>query len=243
VQDALTVLWTLASGDTAKDIEEAKELLTTKRHNTFKLKIGRNDPAVDIAHVIGIKKGVGANVKITVDINQAWDEQTAKRSIAILQDAGIDLIEQPIIKENFEGLARLTQLFTVPIMADEAVTGPQDAFKLAKIFGGSVFALKIAKAGGLYNVLKTAAIAEAAGIALYGGTMLEGTIGTAASAHAFATLGHLAWGTELFGPLLLTDDIVKRRIVYADGVMQLPDGPGLGLELDEDKFNQYRRKN
>lgn len=242
VNKELPVLWTLASGDTTKDIEEAQQLLAEKRHNTFKLKVGRKEPMIDVAHVSAIKKAVGDSAKITVDVNQAWDESTAKRCIARLQDNGVDLVEQPLVRENFEGLARLTAMFIVPIMADEAVTGITDAFKLAKIRGGDVFALKIAKAGGLTNVLKVATIAEAADISLYGGTMLEGTIGTVASAQAFSTLRSMSWGTELFGPLLLTDDIVKKRIVYTNGVMQLPEGPGLGLELDMDQVNKYKRK-
>lgn len=239
----LGVLWTLASGDTGCDIEEAHEILRTKRHRMFKLKVGRNEVAKDLCHVIAIKKALGDEVKITVDINQAWEEHIARPAIAALQHAGIDLVEQPIAKENLEGMARLTQQFSIPIMADEGVAGPEDAFKAARIFAGNVFALKIAKAGGITSMLRTAAIAQAAGVGLYGGTMLEGTIGTAASAHGFSTLSHLHWGTELFGPLLLTDDIVKKKIEYGDGCMILPEGPGLGLELDMDKFNQYSRKN
>lgn len=242
VEDSLPVLWTLASGDTEKDIEEAQSLLQSGRHRAFKLKIGTREPAHDIAHVSAIKKAVGDSVMITTDINQAWEEAVAKPGIARLQEAGVDLIEQPLDRDNYEGLARLTSHFTVAIMADEAVTDTKQAFKLAKIFAGSVFALKPAKAGGLYEVLRVAAVAQAAGIGLYGGTMLEGTIGTAAAAHAFRTLPRLEWGTELFGPLLLTDDIIKNPIVYRDGRMHLPEGPGLGLELDMDKFEQYRRK-
>jgi muconate cycloisomerase len=234
VTDKLPVLWTLASGDTQKDIEEARDV--------FKLKIGYQAPQKAFAHVIAIKKAVGDDVKITVDINQAWDESTAKMGIARLQDGGVDLIEQPIAKENFEGLARLTQRFIVPIMADESQGDLTDAFKLAKIRACDVFALKIGKAGGLYNVLKAAAIAEAADISLYGGTLLEGTIGSIASAHAFATLNKMTWGTELFGPLLLTDDIIKTKVIYSNGHMQIPPGAGLGLELDEEKLEKYSRK-
>jgi muconate cycloisomerase len=113
---------------------------------------------------------------------------------------------------------------------------------LAKIRAADVWALKIGKAGGLYNVLKAAAIAEASDISLYGGTLLEGTIGSVASAHAFSTLKNMSWGTELFGPLLLTDDIVKNRIEYSNASMRLPQGAGLGLELDLEKLNFYKRK-
>ncbi|WP_018479769.1 muconate/chloromuconate family cycloisomerase [Pontibacter roseus] len=242
VTKTLPVLWTLASGDTTKDIEEAHALLADGRHKAFKLKIGRKPPKEDIAHVAAIKEAVGADTVVTVDVNQAWSESVAKQGIAQLQLAGIDLIEQPIHKTNFDGLARLTRYFEVPIMADEAVATVSDAFKLAKVGGGSVFALKIAKAGGLVNIQKQAAIAQGAGISIYGGTMLEGTIGSVASAQVFSTLPTLDWGTELFGPLLLTDDIVKTRVRYGNGVMEIPQGPGLGIELELNQVEKYKRK-
>lgn len=242
IDTKLPVLWTLASGNTEKDIAEAKQLIKENRHNVFKLKIGRNQPEIDIEHVSNIKAALGKDIKITVDVNQAWTEQVAKQSIKKLQDANIDLIEQPLHKSNFEGLARLTQYFEVPIMADEAAATVSDAFKLAKLNAAQVFALKIAKSGGLTNIAKQAAIAQGAGISLYGGTMLEGTIGTLASAHIFATLPNLDWGTELFGPLLLTDDIVKKRIVYQNNALEIPEGPGLGIELDMNQVEKYKRK-
>ena len=71
--------------------------------------------------------------------------------------------------------------------------------------------------------------------------MLEGTIGSIASAHAFAAGPAMYWGTELFGPLLLKDDIVQQRPVYRDFALQMPAGPGLGLALDLDKLAHYRR--
>lgn len=242
ISEKLPVLWTLASGNTEKDIEEAKHLVSIKRHDTFKLKIGSNEPKKDVAHVVAIKKALGEDIKITLDINQAWSEDTAKTWVKILQDNGIDLIEQPIIKTNFDGLSRLTEYFHVPIMADEAVATTEDAMKLAKIRGGSVFAVKIMKTGGQYNASKIAGIANAADIGLYGGTMLEGTIGSVASAQVFSTFTNLNWGTELFGPLLLTDDIVVNPMVYRDCTLEVPKIPGLGLEIDEDKFKFYKRK-
>lgn len=241
IQSSMPVLWTLASGDTQKDIAEAQMLLAEKRHSTFKLKIGSQDPDKDIAHVSAIKKALGKDAQVTVDINQAWSENTAKTGIAQLEAAGVDLIEQPIIKTNHAGLSRLTQRFTVPIMADEAVCTPEDAFYLSSIKAGDVFALKIAKSGGLYDVLKVAHIGAAAGISLYGGTLLEGSIGTIASAHAFSTLKNMEWGTELFGPLLLTEDIIHNKLKYQNGHLHLPDGPGLGIEVDWDKVKHFQR--
>ncbi|MBV2166754.1 MAG: muconate/chloromuconate family cycloisomerase [Kaistella sp.] len=242
VNAELPVLWTLASGNTEKDVDEARHLISINRHDTFKLKIGSNEPKKDVAHVVAIKKALGEDIKITVDINQAWDEYTAKIWVKVLQDNGVDLIEQPIVKTNFDGLARLTEYFHVPVMADEAVATTEDAMKLAKIRGGSVFAVKIMKTGGLYNAAKIAGIADAADIALYGGTMLEGTIGSVASAQVFSTFNQLQWGTELFGPLILTDDIVTNPMVYKNCKLEVPKGPGLGIEVDTDKLNHYKRK-
>lgn len=242
ISHRLPVLWTLASGDTDKDIEEAKKLIAEKKHNVFKLKIGGRTPDADVQHVSEIKKALGSDIKVTVDVNQAWSEQVARKSIQKLQDANVDLIEQPLTKSNFEGLARLSSYFEVPIMADEAAASVQDAYKLAKINAASVFALKISKAGGLTNVARQAAIALGAGISTYGGTMLEGTIGTAASAHIFSTLPNLDWGTELFGPLLLTDDIIKNPIAYGNFSLEIPAGIGLGVELDMNQVEKYKRK-
>ncbi len=240
--DKVPVLWTLASGNTKQDIDEAENLLEIKRHNVFKIKVGANDPRQDVQHVCDIKNALGNRAKITVDINQAWSESTCKYGLAAFQECGVDLIEQPLPKGNFDGMARLTQKYNMPIMADESVSTPEDALRMAKLGAGDVAAIKIGKSGGMIECIKTAAVLEAAGISLYGGTLLEGTIGSVASAFAFATMRNMEWGTELFGPLLLTDDIVVNPPVFKDFHMELPKGAGLGLELDMDKVNHYKRK-
>src|SRR5690606_35356304 len=95
VRDTVPVLWTLASGDTRRDIEEAEALLDARRHDTFKLKIGRGSVAEDVAHVCAIKRALGKRARVTVDANQAWSESQAAVGIAQLEEAGVDLVEQP----------------------------------------------------------------------------------------------------------------------------------------------------
>jgi muconate cycloisomerase len=241
VRNALPVLWTLASGDAARDIDEAHALIEARRHRVFKLKIGAGELAADIAHVQAIRRGLGDDVMLTVDVNQAWDEPTAVRGIAALEAAGVGLIEQPVASRNRRALARLAQRFDVPIMADEAVHDAVDAFDLASAGAADVYALKISQAGGPWPTLRAAAVADAAGVGLYGGTLLEGSIGSVAAAHTFAACPRLAFGTELFGPLLLKDDVVLERPVYRDFELVLPQSPGLGIRLDTDKLDFYRR--
>ena len=241
VRNSLPVAWTLASGDTGKDIAEAEKMLDLRRHRIFKLKIGAGEVNRDLAHVIAIKQALGNRASVRVDVNQAWDESVALRACTILGSNGIDLIEQPISRNNRSGMVRLNSMSPAPIMADESIESVEDAFNLAREGAASIFALKIAKNGGPRAVLRTASIAEAAGISLYGGTMLEGGIGTLASAHAFITLNKLAWDTELFGPLLLTEDILSEPLLYRDFELHVPQTPGLGLTLDEERLAFFRR--
>lgn len=242
LRDRLPVLWTLASGDTEKDIAEAQKMIELKRHNIFKLKIGSNPVQHDVDHVIAIKKALGAEISIRVDVNRAWSELECIQGIQQLQDGGIDLIEQPCAIEQTQVLARLTQRFDVAIMADEALTGPDSAYRLAKQHAADVFAVKVEQSGGLIEACEVAKIAKLAGIDLYGGTMLEGPIGSIASAHAFSTFDSLAFGTELFGPLLLTQDILKTPLRYENFELVVPNSAGLGIDIDEDKIEQLRRK-
>lgn len=239
VRESLPVAWTLASGDTAKDIDEAERMLAQRRHNIFKLKIGRRAVADDVAHVAAIKKALGDRAAVRVDVNMAWTELQAQHGLAALADAGCELAEQPVA--TAEALARLKGRYPIAVMADESLTGPASAFALARVAGADVFAVKIEQSGGLRAAQQVAAIADAAGIALYGGTMLEGAVGTVASAHVFATFRDLQWGTELFGPLLLTEEILAQPLQYQDFQLAVPTAPGLGIALDEDRVQFFRR--
>lgn len=241
LRSELPVAWTLASGDLAKDISEAEKMLELRRHRIFKLKIGLRSVEDDVKHVLAIKQALGDSVSVRVDVNQAWSEIEASRAIASLEAGGIDLIEQPIRAENKAGMARLAQKFSVALMADEALHGPATAYELANLAAADVFAVKITQSGGLTGACLVSNIAQLAGIALYGGTMLEGAIGTAASAHVFSTFKDLAYGTELFGPLLLTEELLCEPLVYKDFMLQVPNKPGLGVDIDVEKLNRMRR--
>jgi muconate cycloisomerase len=240
--DAMECIWGLASGDTGKDIEEVERVLSQKLHRGFKIKVGGRAIENDIEHVSKIARAVAGRGSLRIDANQAWDELTATRAMAALEAVGVTLIEQPLLRANLEGMARLAARFDIAIMADEAVSTPKDAFSYGKYHAADVIALKIAKAGGLLATKAVATIADAAGLAVYGGTMLEGSIGTVASLHVFASLPQVfPFGTELFGPLLLKDDIVQERPAYSNFSIAVPNKPGLGVDIDEDKLGYYRR--
>lgn len=241
VHSRLPVAWTLASGNSETDISEALEMIEIGRHNIFKLKIGKRGVRDDVAHVAKIKAAVGDRASIRVDVNTAWSLQDARWGLAGLEDVGCELVEQPVPARYRRAMSELTSGFKIAVMADEALNGPEDAIEIVSAKAADVFAVKVAQSGGLKRASEVIAIGQAAGLGLYGGTMLETGLGTASALQLFATVEELSWGTELFGPLLLTDEILADPIRYRDFHVEIPSGSGIGASLDEDKINSFRR--
>ena len=241
VHTRMPVAWTLASGSSETDIAEALEMIETRRHNIFKLKIGKRSVRDDVAHVAAIKRAVGDAGSVRVDINQAWSLHDARWGLKGLQDAGCELVEQPVQGRYVEAQRELTANYEIAVMADEVLNGPEDALEIAANAAADVFAVKVAQSGGIKRASEVVAIGQAAGLGLYAGTMLETGLGTAAALQLFCTVEKLTWGTELFGPLLLTDDILAEPIKYNDFCVEVPQGVGIGVALDDDKVTYFDR--
>jgi len=241
VRESFPVLWTLASGDAVQEIEEAEKKLAARLHDTFKVKIGARSPEADIARLRRLAGALAGRASLIVDANQAWDETTAQRCLPVLAELGVRLVEQPLPSWNLAGTARLRARSTVPLMADECVFSAHDMLEVARAGAADVVSLKLVKHGGLLATRDVAAVAEAAGIGLYGGCLLESSIGAAAHLQVFAGLRELAWGCEHFGPQILVDDLVEEPLRFADFRVHLPAGPGLGVALDRNKLRHYAR--
>jgi len=166
---------------------------------------------------------------------------TALYCIEALESGGVDLIEQPLPHWNHEGMSRLASRFKVPIMVDEGLESIQETYQIAKHHAGNVFSIKPIQAGGLTATKKVAGIAEAAGIPLYGGTMIESSLGTAICAQLYSTIPEMTFGTELFGPLLFKDTVTANDIEYENFEIKIPKGPGFGMIIDKEKVRHYSR--
>ena len=238
----IPVRWALASGSQEGDIEEAINYVDTGRYANFKTKSGKESPHNDALRNIRIAEGIRGRSSIGIDPNGSWDRITTMKFMDIFFECGIDFLEQPLPPEDIRGLSQLTAMNRVPIMADESLATIQDALRLAEEKAADIFSLKIHKSGGMKNTVKIAGIAQAAGISCFGGTSLESSIGTAACVHAYASISNLDYGSELFGPDWLDDDLVKKPLIIEEGFIKVPDGPGLGVELNIAKVEKYRRK-
>ncbi|MEI3611179.1 muconate/chloromuconate family cycloisomerase [Pseudogracilibacillus sp. SO30301A] len=241
-QDRVPVRWALATGEDKGDIQEAKACIVNNEYVNFKTKSGKEPPEDDAKRNLRIAEGINGISSIGIDPNGSWDRNTTIKWMEHFFEAGIDFLEQPLTPYDMEGAAMLVDMKKVPIMADESLSTVEDAYTLAKEKAANIFSLKIHKSGGMKNTIKIAGIAEAAGISCFGGTSLESSIGTAACLHAFVTISNLDFGSELFGPRWLADDPVKQPLTIKNGFIHIPDKPGLGVEIDEEKVEKYRRK-
>ena len=140
-------------------------------------------------------------------------------------------------------MARLRTRSAVPLMADECVFSTHDMLDVARAGAADVVSLKLVKHGGLLAMREVASVARSAGIGLYGGCLLESSIGAAAHLQVFAGLRDLAWGCEHFGPQILTGDLTTTQpLRFADFHIHLPTGSGLGVTLDPEQLRRYARR-
>lgn len=242
VRDRVPVLWTLASGDPVQEVEEASGKLEARLHRTFKVKIGALEPAADMARMRHLAQALEGRATLIVDANQAWDETVSARCLPQLHEMGVALVEQPVPAWNIAAMARLrARPGTPPLLADECVFDAHDMLAVANAAAADAVSLKLVKHAGLLGVRKVAAVAEAAGIGLYGGCLLESSVGAAAHLQVFSTFRELAWGCEHFGPQILTGEYVTEPLRFEDFHVHLPTGPGIGVTLDEGRLRHYAR--
>lgn len=242
VRDRVDVTWALGVLPLDVAVAEIEERIEEFGNRSFKLKMGAGDPAEDTRRVAELAREVGDRVSLRIDINARWDRRTALHYLPILAEAGVELFEQPTPADDLETLREITRRTNVSVMTDESVWTPAEALAVVKAQAADVIALKTTKHGGLLESKKIAAIAEAGGLACHGATSLEGPIGTAASLQFAASTKAISYGTELFGPQLLKDTYIVQEFEYKDGQVAIPQGPGLGVDVDMDKVNFYTRK-
>lgn len=242
VRDRIEVLWALASGDADQEIEEAHRKLAAREHRRFKIKLGFYEPAQDMIRLRKIMAAMPEGTEMVVDVNQAWTEATAIRYLPELSEMNIALIEQPLKPGLIAATARIAARSPIPIMTDEAAFTTREIVQNAAVAAGSVYSLKLVKSGGLLELKRAAGVANAFGMELYGGCLLESGIGAAAHLAVFATLPELEWGCEHFGPRILGRDLTSAGLTFRDFHIELPTGPGLGITVDHDALRDATRR-
>ena len=197
----------------------------------IKVKLG-TDVALDLERMRQIRASVGPEIRVRVDANQGWSRVDAKRALAALVEFNLEVVEQPVVKWDVEGLAEVRRGSSIPIMADEALFDDHDALRLVAAGACDYFNIKLAKAGGIANALRINAIGEAAGIPCMVGCMTDAGIAIAAAVHLCSARENIIFA-DLDGADMLAIDPVQGGFDYgARGELTPGTGPGLGVELD-----------
>ena len=208
-------------------------------YRTIKVKVGMPDIAADLDRVRAVRKAVGEAVAIRLDANSGYSPADALTFIRGLADLAIEYLEQPVAAEHIDAMAKLTRLGIVPILADESVHTPEDAYRFISAGATDAIKIKISKVGGYINARKIIDIAESAGIKLVIGQGICSSLEAAAEAHLACAYPHVHHVAEMVGPTKLKGDLVVPPLDLSRGYLELPTGPGLGIEFSMKAIKQY----
>ena len=186
----------------------------------YKIKLGTPD---DVHIIQELRKHTDAVFRI--DANAAWKAEEALEKIKIFEHLNVEFIEQPLQKDDFEGMEFLYEHSSLPLIADESCVSEQDVLKCKKYFHG--INIKLTKCSGITPALRMIKMAHSLGMKAMVGCMNESSIGTAAIAQLLPLLDYV----DMDGPLLLAEDIAK-GVQYDYGKIIYGDGYGLGVTVD-----------
>jgi L-alanine-DL-glutamate epimerase-like enolase superfamily enzyme len=215
--------------------EMAKDALKAlkKGFKALKVKVGIN-PTEDVERIRLIREAVGNKIQIRIDANQGWTPQQAIEALNKMKKFNIQFAEQPVPAEDFKGLIKVKKNSPIPVMADESVHSPEDAFRLIQAEAVDFINIKLMKSGGILKARKIAEVAEAAGIPCMIGCMGESAIGISAGVHLAAAVKNIQYA-DLDSALMLKDKLVKKGGTTVKNSMHtFSKQYGLGVkELDE----------
>ena len=183
----------------------------------YKVKVGTAD---DIAIVKALRENTDAILR--VDANAAWDLETALKLIPQLKELGVEFVEQPLAKDNWEGMKALYEESPLPLFADEACVIESDLEKCKDHFHG--INIKLTKCSGITPALRMIKRARELDLKVMIGSMNESTIGSAAVGHLLPLIDYV----DMDGPLLLGEDLAT-GVGYNYGKVILSEEPGLGV--------------
>ena len=215
--------------DTPERMAEKALEWIDKGFDILKIKLGE-DILTDADRMYAIHEAASRKARLRVDANQGWsvkDTLKVGKELAVL---GVELIEQPVAANDFDGLKEIRDRSPLLIAADESCHSINDAMRLASMRAADVINIKLMKCGGIYPAIKIAAICEAAGLSCMIGCMGESTLGNLAGMHLAAALDNIR-EVDLDAVYILAQDKVRGGFDHRGGKAVLWDVPGIGCKV------------
>jgi L-alanine-DL-glutamate epimerase-like enolase superfamily enzyme len=208
----------------------------------LKVKVGL-DLEGDIARVQAVRETAGPDVPITIDANCGWNVTTARVALNRLRRFNLLVAEQPIAPGDTDAMASLRVAAGIPIMADESVFSLADAWNVLRAHAADVISIYPGKNSGIAAAVEIAHVALAAGIPCHVGSNLELGVGSAAMLHLASAVRNIESDTypaDILGPHYHETDLLTQPLALDFAGARVPEGPGLGVTLDEDQLRHFR---
>lgn len=225
----LRLPWKAPLTDYTLGVDTAENMLAKMQAHPwpiYKIKM-RSPDDVDLVRALR----AGSDARFRVDANEAFSFEDAKRILPDLQTLGVDMVEQPLAKTEWDAMKELKAISPLPLFADESCVEEEDVAKCADAFDG--INVKLTKCGGITPALRMITEGRKLGMKVMLGSMNESTIGSAAMAHLLPLLDEI----DADGPLLLKEDVAE-GLQYDNGVMRISNATGLGVRFMGQKFEK-----
>ena len=206
----------------------------------IKVKLGESKKK-DVERIKMIREAVGAEIPVRLDANQGWSVKEAIETLKELDEYDIEHCEEPIARWNFMRMRKVKKNSPIPIMADESCGDAHDAERLVKLKACDMFNIKVGKAGGVFNAYEIVKVGDKAKMHMQVGAFLESRLGMTASAHLALCSDNIVH-CDFDTPLMFSEDIVSGGLTYhANGVMKVPDAPGLGATIEQTQLDKLEK--
>lgn len=235
--EPLTLSWTINVRE-LRDIEPAVHEGRQRGYRNFNIKVAP-DPDFDIALAREIRR-LAPDGFLWADANGGYDPDTALAAAPRLADAGVDVLEAPLRPNRIRGYQALKRLGALPILMDEGVVSPVELEEFIHLGMLDGVAMKPSRCGGLTSNKRQIELIEQYGLMWLGSGLTDPDISLAATLHLYSAHG-LRRPAALNGPQFLTEDVLVQPLPVRNGMLQVPEGPGLGITVDEDKLGHLMK--
>ncbi|MEX0774060.1 MAG: enolase C-terminal domain-like protein [Balneolales bacterium] len=236
--DEIELSWTIST----TDLGEAEDLVQQGLEEGFRhfnVKVG---PNLDYdLKLVDRVKGIVPESFLWADANGGYDLSTALDAAPKLADAGVPVLEQPIPISQITGYQRLVSQGALPIIVDEGMVTPALVLEFIKLECMDGVAMKPARTGGLLSARQQIEMLEHAGLQFLGSGLTDPDVSLAASLILYSAYD-LNYPAALNGPQFLAESIITEPFRPVNGKVRVPKGPGLGVQVDEDKLNDLVRR-
>src|SRR5919201_4574811 len=206
---------------------------------TFYLKVGSDDPRVDIERVAALRDGAGPDAAIRVDANEAWSSAGAVRAITEMERYRLELVEQPVSGRNLAEMAYVRSRLSTPLLANEASWTRYDQLEVIRHGAADVLSVDNQMDGGLLNLKRSAGLCEVAGLPVLKHSLGELGVAVYAAVHVMTSTPNILCANQSYASLLADDVVEGGPLAYVNGHVAVPTGPGLGVSVDEERIARY----